>query len=33
MIRISNLSLPLDGDLSLLRKKAARRLGLRLLSP
>ncbi|WP_297720278.1 NAD(P)/FAD-dependent oxidoreductase [Intestinimonas sp.] len=29
MIRISNLSLPLDGDLSLLRKKAARRLGLR----
>ena len=29
MIRISNLSLPIDGDLSDLRKKAAKRLGLR----
>ena len=29
MIRISNLSLPIDGDLSELRKKAAKRLGLR----
>ena len=28
MIRISNLSLPLDGDLSDLQKKAAKRLGI-----
>ena len=29
MIRISNLSLPVDGDLEQLRKRAARALGLR----